>query len=70
MSAVRMPAENVTLLPSGSVMVPPAEPLIGSVTDAIVPATIKLKEADFAASATLVAVTDTVYGVGTEEGAV
>jgi hypothetical protein len=50
----------VTLLPSGRVMVPPDALPIGWVTVAIVPATMRLNEADFAVSTTLVAFTDTV----------
>jgi hypothetical protein len=41
-------------------MVPPPEALIGAVTEAIVPATIMLTDADLLESAALVAVKDTV----------
>ena len=60
----------VTLLPSGRVIVPPAEALIVCKTLAIVPATITGDEADFVVSETLVAVSATVNGVGTVAGAV
>jgi hypothetical protein len=52
------------------VIVPPNAPIIGWVTDAIVPSTITLNEADFVESSTLLAVRDTVYGVGAKVGAV
>lgn len=69
MSAVRMPAENVTLLPSGRVMVPPGVLLIGWVTVAIVPAMRTEKDPDLVESAVLVAETVTRYAAGAVAGA-
>ena len=69
-SADRMPDAIVTLLPSGRVIVPPADAMIVWETLAIVPATMTGDEADFVVSVTLVAVSATVNGVGTVAGAV
>ena len=65
-----MPGAIVTLLPSGRVIVPPADAMIVWETLAIVPATMTGDEADFVVSGTLVAVSATVNGVGTVAGAV
>jgi hypothetical protein len=60
----------VALLPSGKVIVPPDAPLIVCEMVAIVPDTMTDAEADLVGSSVLVALTVTVYGVGTAAGAV
>jgi hypothetical protein len=60
----------VTLLPLGSVMVPPLAAVMACVDASIVPMTVTVVEEDAEESATLVASISTVFGVGTTAGAV
>ena len=62
-------AGMTTLLPSGRLIVPPMDAMIVWLTEANFPATTMGTEALFVGSAALVAVTDTVNGVGKLAGA-